>query len=152
MVGSLPVGMDCMSGDKPYWSATNNATSKEIWVEPVNRFLGAVSVYSACYQSLPSSKAKPIDIQTETIQSDKEIVSVIITLKGSGKHDIQIATFNAETDFTGKQIDIQANKPEKITLELKIADKSKPYVAVVRVDNNSDLNKEIVGSYIHLPF
>ncbi len=150
VVGSLPVGMDCMLGDKPYWSATNNATSKEIWVEPVNRFLGAVSVYSACYQPLSSSKAKPIEIQAETIQADNGTVSVIITLKGSGKHDIQIATFNAKTDFNGTQIDLQANKPEKITLELNVTDKSKPYVAVIHVDKNPDLNKEIVGEYIDL--
>ena len=52
VVGSLPVGMDCMSGDMPHWSATNTATSKEIWVEPVNRFLGAVSVYTSDNQHM----------------------------------------------------------------------------------------------------
>ncbi len=45
LVGALPVGMDCMSGDDPNWSATNTATYKEIWVEPVNRFMGALAVY-----------------------------------------------------------------------------------------------------------
>ena len=39
IVGALPVGMDCVSNDQPYWSASNHATFKEIWVVPVSRFL-----------------------------------------------------------------------------------------------------------------
>jgi hypothetical protein len=39
MVGALPVGMDCRSGDQPYWSPSNFATQKEIWVVPASRFL-----------------------------------------------------------------------------------------------------------------
>ncbi|MFZ5831402.1 MAG: glycoside hydrolase family 9 protein [Planctomycetota bacterium] len=42
VVGALPVGIDCMEGDRPYW-ASNYATYKEIWVEPVSRFLGTVA-------------------------------------------------------------------------------------------------------------
>ncbi len=147
VVGSLPVGMDCMSGDKPYWAATNNATSKEIWVEPVNRFLGTVSIYAAFNPQILPDHKKAVSIQAETIQSDHGTVSVILTLKGTGTHDIGISTFNAASDFTGKQIDLHDNKTEKILLELKVLDRAKPYIAVVSVDRNPDLKKEIVGSY-----
>ena len=39
VVGSLPVGMDCMSKDAPDWSATNDATHKEIPVHGSNVYL-----------------------------------------------------------------------------------------------------------------
>ncbi len=39
IVGSLPVGIDCMNNDEPYWYGTNTWTYKEIWVVPVSRFL-----------------------------------------------------------------------------------------------------------------
>lgn len=39
IVGALPVGVDCMNNDAPYWDGTNIWTYKEIWVLPVNRFL-----------------------------------------------------------------------------------------------------------------
>ncbi len=43
IVGALPVGMDCFHDDEPFWNGSACATSKEIWVEPVSRFLGALS-------------------------------------------------------------------------------------------------------------
>lgn len=43
IVGTLPVGMDCMSNDAPYWDDCNLATYKEIWVVPMSRFLWNVS-------------------------------------------------------------------------------------------------------------
>ena len=43
IVGALPVGMDSMSNDEPYWSGSNYATYKEIWVVPVSRFLSIMS-------------------------------------------------------------------------------------------------------------
>ncbi len=43
IVGTLPVGMDCMSDDAPYWDDCNLATYKEIWVVPMSRFLWNVS-------------------------------------------------------------------------------------------------------------
>ena len=43
--GALPVGIDCLHDDQPFWNGTASATSHEIWVEPVSRFVGALSVY-----------------------------------------------------------------------------------------------------------
>lgn len=48
-VGALPVGMDCMRNDEPYWPPSNYATHKEIWVVPVSRFL-----WTAAYAGLPA--------------------------------------------------------------------------------------------------
>jgi hypothetical protein len=43
LVGALPVGMDSLHNDSPYWPAVNNATYKEIWVVPVSRLLWSLA-------------------------------------------------------------------------------------------------------------
>lgn len=143
IVGSLPVGMDSRSGDRPYWPATVSATFKEIWMEPVSRFLGAVSAYTSPKQQ----SAKDLELQVESVQSDKGVVSVTLTLKGTGKHSIELKAFNANSGFSGKQIELAESKTETIQVKLNVTDMNKPYVAVVSVDGNHSLRKEIVGSY-----
>jgi len=154
IVGSLPVGMDCMSGDEPFWSATNTATYKEIWMEPVSRFLGAVSIYASQDQSLSEGEkpGKRIKMHAETIHSDNGDVVVTITLTGTGRHEVDIKTFNAKADSDKHQIDLSGGEPGKIELNLNVADKNKPYIAVICVDKDPDLRKEIVGSFINAPF
>ena len=147
IVGSLPVGMDCRSGDQPYWPATNSATYKEIWMEPVSRFLGAVSVYAAA----PREPGKGLDIEVNATQSGGGIVSLDLVIRGSGRHEIELRTFNAMSEFGGKQIDLSEGKVEKLRLELKVSDKSKPYVAVLSADGDAVSRREVVGSYGDTP-
>lgn len=45
VVGALPVGVDSFHGDAPFWNGSANATTKEIWVEPVSRFVGTLSAF-----------------------------------------------------------------------------------------------------------
>jgi hypothetical protein len=52
LVGALPVGMDSLHGDSPYWPMANRATYKEIWVVPVSRFL-----WSAAFEAMPARVA-----------------------------------------------------------------------------------------------
>ncbi len=149
IVGALPVGMDSRSGDMPYWPATVSATFKEIWIEPVNRFMGAVAVYSSQDQSakIKQKPGKNIEIQTETVQSGNGTVSVSLSISGTGSHDLEIKAFNARASLNTKQIHLSAGKKEKIQFQLSVADQTKPYIAVVSADKNPDLHKEIVGSY-----
>lgn len=154
IVGSLPVGMDCMSGDMPHWSSTNTATSKEIWVEPVNRFMGAVSIYSS-ENNLVSGETEPdskIHIQTETISTDNGTISISVTLTGTGTHEVEIKSFNAKTNINKQKISLRGNTSEKLQLELTVTDRNKPYVAVISADKNPDLRKEITGSFNNVPF
>jgi hypothetical protein len=146
IVGALPVGMDSRAGDSPFWPATVSATFKEIWMEPVNRFMGAVSVYSSQDQARQQS-AKNVKIATQTSQGDNGTVSVTLTVTGSGKHQLDLQAFNATTNFSGKQVTLLAGKPIKIQLQLNVVDKNIPYVAVVAADKNPESRKEIVGSY-----
>jgi hypothetical protein len=149
IVGALPVGMDSRAGDEPYWPATNSATYKEMWMEPVSRFMGAMSVYSAQDQlfAIRQLPVKNIELRTETVQSDKGIVTVTMMITGTGSHEIELKAFNAKTSFSSKLINLSGSKAEKIQFELAVADRGKPYVAVISVDKKPDLLKEIVGAY-----
>ncbi len=150
IVGSLPVGMDCMSGDMPWWPATNTATTKEIWVEPVNRFMGAVSIYASDQQKVSADKEKKnISISTTALQSDNGTISVSITVSGKGTHNLEFKTFNSQAGISSKQIELTDDKPVKIDLELKVTDKTRPWVAVVCADKDPDLRKEMVGSFVN---
>jgi len=152
IVGSLPVGMDCMSGDDPHWSATNTATYKEIWVEPVSRFLGAVSIYTSQVeaQSLEQELKGSLQINIESVPTDQETLTYMLTLAGTGKHEVEIMAFNAATNISKKQIDISESKTEQMELKLTIPNHGKPYVIVISIDRNPDWRREIVGSYVKL--
>lgn len=149
IVGALPVGMDSRAGDMPYWPATVSATFKEIWIEPVNRFMGAVAVYSSQDQSakIKQQAGKNIEIKTETVQSDNGRVLVSLSITGHGSHSLKITAFNANTGLSTKQISLSNGKVQKIQFQLTILDQTRPYIAVVAVDKNPALRKEIVGSY-----
>jgi hypothetical protein len=150
IVGSLPVGMNCMSGDMPHWCATNTATSKEIWVEPVNRFLGAVSIYAAdgIIPYPGKAGAKGAEIRTETSRTEDGTVSINVSITGSGRHSIDLKTFNAIANTSSQQFELAGNSTTETTLKLKVTDKNKPYVVVITLDGDPESRKEIVGSYI----
>ncbi len=150
IVGSLPVGMDCMGGDMPWWPATNTATTKEIWVEPVNRFLGALSVYNAFSHKADSLNhiVEDVTLSAESVQTGDGNVVVEVTLKGKGSHKLEIKSFNATASFDNKTIDLQDNSSRKVSLILKVTDSLKPYVALIFVDGDPLMRKEITGSLL----
>ena len=153
IVGSLPVGMDCLSGDQPYWSATNDATHKEIWVEPVNRFLGALSIYNAMDNPLSAGETNEVNvlINTNTQRSGNEL-TIRISVAGSGKHEIGMKVFNTGTSIDNRMLDLSTNGSAELQYVLNIRDPEMPYVAVITVDKNPSLNHEIVGAIIDTPF
>ena len=146
IVGALPVGMDCMSGDMPHWCATNTATSKEIWVEPVNRFLGAAAIY-ANNKTTPE-EPKGAEIKTETTESGDGTITIKISITGSGRHTIDVKTYNATANKDNQQFELSGNSTAETTFILKVPDKSKPYIAVITLDNDPASRKEITGAYV----
>ncbi|MDA3823692.1 MAG: glycoside hydrolase family 9 protein, partial [Bacteroidales bacterium] len=152
IVGSLPVGMDCMNGDRPYWSATNAATSKEIWVEPVNRFLGTAAIYANDVQLNVEQEERLNDaeIKTETSALPDGTINLKVIISGNGKHIVSVKTFNGSLVNDSQEFNLPENSSAETTFSIKVADKDKPYVAVVVVDNDPDSVKEITGSYIDL--
>jgi hypothetical protein len=139
-----------MSGDDPHWSATNTATYKEIWVEPVNRFLGGLAVYLS--EISVSSDAKEagsnIQLEAETTQMDDGTVKVTITPTGSGQHVLTFRTFNLQSDPGEIQVNLSGGSQEKIDLKLDIADTEKPYVVVINANKDPALRWEVVGAFV----
>lgn len=150
IVGSLPVGMDCMSGDMPHWCATNTATSKEIWVEPANRFLGAAAIYAN--HRFVSSSVSDAEIKTETSRSEDGTVNIKVSITGSGRHRIDVRTFNATANTESQQFELSGNSTAETTIKLKVADKYKPYIAVITLDNDPKSRKEVTGTFIDAGF
>ncbi|MFC2123479.1 glycoside hydrolase family 9 protein [Bacteroidota bacterium] len=150
LVGALPVGMDCHSGDDPHWSATNTATYKEIWVEPVNRFLGAMAIYLSEISGSSDEQETEASIQldTETMQMGDGVVKAAITATGTGEHVLTFRTYNVQSDPGEIQIIFSGNNPEKLELELDIPDSGKPYIVVINADQDPTLQWEVVGAFV----
>jgi hypothetical protein len=123
-------------------------------VEPVSRFLGAVSLF-ANYTD-PSSDVKAckgkVQISTETNRAENGGIELKITVSGKGKHKIAIKTFNAVADQTEHETVLSPNKPVVLKVRLTDMDTEKPYVAVIMADNNPGICSEVVGSFIEPSF
>lgn len=146
VVGSLAVGMDCMHNDEPYWHASNYATSKEMWIAPVNRFVGTVAAYTHYKSRSEPKSAADIRLEVEKLPSDGLKDKAVLTIQGTGDHQINIKAFNAITNLTDQFVKLQNGKPAHIELDYTATDKSKPYVIVITIDDDTQLRKEIVGS------
>ena len=73
-------------------------------------------------------------------------------LKGTGKYDINVLVFNADSDFTGRQTDLSEGGQEEFSFNLNVTDLNKPYVAVITAGDKPFLRTEIAGSYIKAEF
>ena len=133
IVGALPVGVDSYNNDEPFWHGANYATYKEIWVEPVSRFLGTLATY------LISTKKERLYFATLNRNGN----DVSIKLTGKGKHRVELRTFNIDTDF--KAQDIELGKTDEINLKVNTVDKSKPYVMTVIVDGDTEHATTVCG-------
>ncbi len=150
LVGALPVGMDCMSGDDPHWSATNTATYKEIWVEPVNRFMGALAVYLSepwiSGQSELEESSMNISFEKKNADTDQVVCKI------SSNEDMNgiLKVFNLEISDGIDQINLDQNNNRTVDLILKIIDPDKPYIALV--SNEKGKYREAVGAGIEMNF
>lgn len=147
VVGSLAVGMDCMQGDEPFWSGSNYATSKEMWIAPVNRVVGTIAAYM-------EGSFKPKATSTSSVQltviekKENGEPRYTLQLKGAaGKHTLSVKAFNATSASHKQMIALTKNRVTEIPLDVQVIDKQKPYVLVVSVDNAMETKTEIVGAY-----
>ena len=90
---------------------------------------------------------KNVKIDAQEERTPEGNVTVTIRISGSGKHEINLKTFNSSADYTSKQIDLSVNNVAETKYDLKIADINKPYIVIITLDKNPELQKEIVGSY-----
>lgn len=151
VVGSLAVGMDCMHNDEPYWHASNYATSKEMWIAPVNRLVGTLAAYTEGIAHPDRKTGSDIQIKVKQSSSDKgsQAQKAVVTIKGTGNHQLDIKAFNAVTNLAQQSVRLTNGKEEKIELNLSVVEKEKPYVVVINIDDDPLLRQEIVGSCIN---
>ncbi|MBI5010685.1 MAG: glycoside hydrolase family 9 protein, partial [Bacteroidia bacterium] len=154
IVGSLPVGMDCMNGDMPHWCATNTATSKEIWVEPVNRFLGAAAIYSnyGINTDAIDEPVREVEMKTEPTLSPDGSVNLKVIITGTGRHAVDLRVFNATTNRDSQQFELSGNSTAETVFKLNVSDRNKPWIAVLTLDNDPSLRKEVTGSFVEASF
>jgi len=146
--------MDCMSGDDPHWSGTNTATYKEIWVEPVNRFMGALSIYLAGPQIISGEEEGKEDTRVNISTGLMTAVSKKVILQVSSNRDIDllVRTFNLETEAGGQQIRLDETNNRELPLEMNIIDPAKPYILVLVDAQDPGHRWEMTGAMVNPNF
>lgn len=144
VVGSLAVGMDCMHGDEPFWSGSNYATSKEMWIAPVNRVVGTIAAYM---ENSFKPKVNEAKVQLKVLEKkENDETSYTLQLKGTaGEYTLSLKAFNATSTFNEQVITLADKKLTELPLPIQVIDKQKPYVLVVSL--NDSVRTEIVGAY-----
>jgi hypothetical protein len=126
-------------------------TFKEIWTEPVSRFIGTVAVY-ALRDNMQSVTNDNIRISAETYRNENGAVTLEIQVEGQGMHELDIRAFNCSADSGKMTLNLSEVSPQKKKVNLTVNDINKPYVAVIIADNDPAVIKEITGAYINAPF
>jgi len=155
LVGAISVGMDCMSGDDPNWSATNTATYKEIWVEPVNRFMGALSIYLSSPQaggSVQQADQDGTQVSLKTGLTTAVSKEVLIHVTGSRNLKLVVKSFNLKTSSGEQEVMLNDSNNRELDLEMKIIDPGKPYVLVLADVNNQSKWWELTGALVSPTF
>ena len=137
VVGSMPVGMDCMSNDAPHWNGSAYATCKEMWIAPVSRCMGTMAVYN-------EPMAAPATLQISAVPSGKDNVTFDVDSFTPGDYTVDVKLWNAK----GKNIPAKINKKsDSLSFNATVEDPSKPYVAVVTLTgkDGSKIRKDVTG-------
>lgn len=142
IVGALPVGMDCMKNDEPYWHGSAYATSKEMWIAPVNRFMGTV----ATYMETDLLQNGLISMKFEKEASEESEQNAVLVLKGKGTHNLAVRLFNATADWNAQKVTLTEGEELRVDLKFQIIDVNKPYVAVVVANENMKTVAEVNGA------
>lgn len=151
VVGALPVGMDSMRNDEPYWSGTNYATYKEIWTAPTERFLWLMAYYplpdvaEVAQASADAKAAVRLEARMQAADEANASVTVEVTAKGAGAHDIAYRAFNAEVVEPAQHIDLTDGRPATVRANVRIKDPTKPWVVVVVADGDRRTQQEVFG-------
>ena len=154
VVGSLPVGMDCLSNDMPEWSSNNDATRKEIWVEPVNRFLGAMSIYNSTAPGFYSEKDSldGMRLKIETVSGEDHKMKLNLTISGTETHKLDLVAFNVRPEKNTLTIELNGTASVQRSVLMTIPRADSPYVIVIRAGNDPGHWIEITGAFKNLEF
>jgi len=135
VTGAIPVGIDSFNDDTPFWNGTACATSKEMWIETANRFMGTVA-------TMVGSEAAEQPVRVSVATEDSLATA---TLSGKGRHTLEVRTFNAECGLKKTEVRLRRGKDVSLTFNLKATDKNKPYVAALILDGDTSHPIVITG-------
>lgn len=149
IVGSLPVGIDSLSGDQPYWSATNSATSKEIWVEPANRFLMTVHLYRQHGQAAPTpDKGLSLAVAPIDPRSGQQ-VTVTARVNGLGKGRLELKAANLEPSVRSIEVDLNDGAPPSLSFDFHYKDDGQPFVVVATFrGEKTAIRRDVTGAKV----
>lgn len=152
VVGSLPVGMDCMRNDEPFWSQSNHSTFKEVWVVPVARFLWNVAHFGLPGEPVPlpgevteETGGMRFTVEATPIGSGRDRVRVTVTAEGAGRHAVALRLFNGRVRGASKNLTLREGRTQVVTWDVQIADPASPWVGVVVPDGDLDKRVEVGG-------
>jgi hypothetical protein len=145
LVGALPVGMDCMSGDQPHWCSSSEATFKEVWVEPVNRFLGTLSVF--LQQPQRADGVRIVNVNTEP-DPEARTLRLSADVVGGGSHRIGVRSSNAKPRVTEIQVEVSGGEAKAIECDFSIEDPLQPWVIVLTVDDDPRTRTDVTGALV----
>lgn len=141
IAGSLPVGIDCVKNDEPFWSMSNHATFKEVWIVPVSRFLWNAA-FLGTHAYVNGSVAKGVNeisflnkltgVDKNVVANDDGTFQVVLP---SGNYEVKYnyCTRNIEL-ISGKNYYLPLSDSQFINLDINIkevaSDKKKITIAI----------------------
>ena len=149
IVGGLPVGIQTRGdSDIPYWPVQNTWTYKEIWIHPVNQWIGLMRELESLSVKFNPDQVSGNSIITEVNGTTSARGNVIITasVKGTGAHSFNIRTSNLSVKESDKKIILQQGRETIVRWQCRTINKDEPWVAVIVEDNDISKRREITGS------
>ena len=149
IVGGFPVGIQTRGdSDIPYWPVQNTWTYKEIWIHPVNQWIGLmrelVSLNGVFEKDVKTEKLLSLNVTGST--SAKGNVIITATVEGDGEHNFRIRMSNLSDNGSERRVTLQQGKKTVLKWQCKTIHSDEPWVAVVIADDDITKRWEITGS------
>jgi len=109
LVGALPVGMDCMADDAPWWTCFNDSDYKEIWVVPGARFLENMAYLSAPARVEGTTPSKATFTESRT--------GVETTVSGRFALNLAPGAYTVECGSMNRRLDLLAGSSYTLALD-----------------------------------
>jgi hypothetical protein len=94
--------------------------------------------------SLPLDAAHAVTFSLESTGGDED-VTIRARLRGTGKHEIGLKLFNFEAAPANREVVFKGKEEVVLEWKLRVADKTKPWIAVASPASALDLRQEVYG-------
>jgi hypothetical protein len=149
IVGGLPVGIQTRGdSDIPYWPVQNTWTYKEIWIHPVNQWMGLMREITSLSDRFAEDKKTEnnFSIEASGRTTSKGDVTITLKLNGTGSHSFKLRTCNLSVKGTGKNVTLETGREVVLKWQAGTINSDEPWVAVIVGDNNISNRYEVSGA------